>query len=83
MQGVIAHSAPHCFDVGAVGGVGVGAGRSWEGGLTNDRPGTDHEILGPMRGLNKIALEGDIHTDTRADIATTRKNQPRGRYYEN
>ena len=23
------------------------------GGLTNERPGTDHVILGPMRGLEK------------------------------
>ena len=54
----------------------VGGGARSRGGLTNERPGTDHVILGSMRGLTKNAFEGNIHTDTRTDIATTRKNQP-------
>ena len=34
-----------------------------EGGRTNDRPGTDHVISGPMRGLEKNCTDGaDRHT---------------------
>ena len=44
------------------------------GGLTNERPQTDHVITGPMRGLKKIAWEGDKQTD----FATTRPTRPRG-----
>ena len=33
------------------------------GGLTNERPGTDHVISGSMRGLNR-------QTDKHPDIAT-------------
>ena len=28
------------------------------GGLNNERPGTDHVISGPMRGLQKTASDG-------------------------
>ena len=34
------------------------------GGLTNERPRTDHVITGPMRGLKKNALEGDKQATT-------------------
>ena len=29
-----------------------------EGGRTNERPGTDHVISGPMRGLEKTVFDG-------------------------
>ena len=35
-----------------------------------------------MRGLKKIAWEGDNHTDTQTDIATTRKIWPTGRFFK-
>ena len=42
-----------------------------EGGLTNERPGTDHVISGPMRGLEKTAPDGaNTHTHTHPDMAT-------------
>ena len=41
------------------------------GGLTNERPGTDHVISGPMRGLKKTASDGaDTQTNTQTDNAT-------------
>ena len=53
---------------------------------TNERPGSDHVIWGPMLGLEKITWEGDIQ-DTRyigdTDIATTRPKRPKGRLVEN
>ena len=41
---------------------------------TNERPGTDHMILGPMRGLKKTAHNGadiqkDGHGDSMTDLA--------------
>ena len=37
----------------------VKSGKTGKGaGLTNERPGTDHVILGPMRGLKKTASDG-------------------------
>ena len=35
-----------------------------------------------MRGLKKIAWEGDTQTYRQTDIATTRKNRPKGRFFE-
>jgi hypothetical protein len=32
------------------------------GGRTNERPGTDHVILGPMRGLEKKHSKMDMAT---------------------
>ena len=40
------------------------------GGLSNERPQTDYVTTGPMRGLEKIAWEGDNHThNTHTDLA--------------
>ena len=50
----------HC---GGEGGAGGGGG--W-GGLTNERPQTGHVITGPMKSLEKIALEGDKQVNTPA-----------------
>ena len=39
-----------------------------------------------MRGLEKNCMgrgQTDRHTDRQADIATTRKNRPKGRFFEN
>ena len=33
------------------------------GGLTNERPGTDHVISGPMRGLKKHCIRWRRHTN--------------------
>ena len=38
-----------------------------EGGRTNERPGTDHVISGPMRVLEKTASHG---ADIQRDMAT-------------
>ena len=40
----------------------------FEGGSTNERPGTDHVISGPMRGLKKTAPMAQ--TETQTDMAT-------------
>ena len=52
------------------------------GGLTNERPWTDHVITGPMRGLEKNRMgRGQTHkqhTNTQTDLVTTRPTQPRG-----
>ena len=52
----------------------IGGGRS-----TNERPGSDHVIWGPMRGLTKIYMKRGHQTD----IATLWKNRPRGPFFEN
>ena len=55
-------------------------GSGWggrKGGLTNDRPQTDHVIWGPIRGQNKNYM-GRVHTYIHTDIATTRPNRPSG-----
>ena len=46
-----------------------------EGGATSERPGTDHVISEPMRGLKKTASNGADkqtykQTDRQTDIAT-------------
>ena len=44
-----------------------------EGGRTNERPGTDHVISGPMRGLGKNCTDGaDRQTDRHPDRRTWR-----------
>ena len=56
------------------------------GGLTNERPQTDHVITGPMRGLKKIAWEGDKQTQTHTDRQALRlldQLGPEGRVGEN
>ena len=50
---------------------------------TNERPGSDHVTWGPMKGLKKIAWGGDRYIDIKTDIATTKKNRPQGRFFEN
>ena len=35
-----------------------------------------------MRGLKKIAWGGDKQINKQTDIATTRKNPPKGRFFE-
>ena len=44
-------------------------GSRWEGGRTNERPGIDHVISGPMRGLKKTAPDG---ANTHIDFISTR-----------
>ena len=40
---------------------GLGGG-GWGGGLTNERPGTNHVMSGPMRGLeNNFMGRGQIY----------------------
>ena len=51
------------------------------GGPTNERPGSDHVTYGPMRGLKKVDMKRG-HIDIYMDIATTRKNWPKGRFFE-
>ena len=46
----------HCPEITPEGRGGIG--------LSNERPQTDHVIWWPMRGLTKIALEGDNIEDT-------------------
>ena len=46
---------------GAGGGGGVGGGR--KGGRSNEGPGTDHVISGPMRGLKRLHPSANINTD--------------------
>ena len=41
------------------------------GGLTNERPGTDHVISGPMRGLEKNCIRWLKHTNRQTDIPHT------------
>ena len=41
-------------------------------GFSNERPGSDHLIWGPMRGLKKIARGGDRQTDRQTDGRTSR-----------
>ena len=39
--------------------------------MTNERPGTDHLILGPIRGLKKTASDdADTQTDGHCDSKT-------------
>ena len=50
--------------------------------------GSGHVTCGPMRGLKKLHGEGtDIHTHKPSqpwtDFATTKKNWPEGRFFEN
>ena len=40
------------------------------GGLTNERPGTDHVITGPMRGLEKNRMGRGHQTDRQTDTQT-------------
>ena len=54
---------------------GGGKGEGGEPWRTNERPGTDHVISGPMRGLEKTATDGanrhpEIHTDKYTNMAT-------------
>ena len=51
------------------------------GGLTNERPGTDHVITGPMRGLKKNCTRWRTHTDGHGDFMTN--SAQRGRVGEN
>ena len=56
-------------------------GRVGQGGLTNERPRTDHVIWGQIRGLKKNCMgRGQTNTqrDTYTDIATTWPNRPSG-----
>ena len=48
--------------------------------MTNDRPGSDHMIRGPMRGLEKnyLKLKMCPMTDVNMDITTYRLTRPRG-----
>ena len=41
-----------------------------EGGRTNERPGTDHVISGPMRGLGKNCTRWRTQTDRQTDTRT-------------
>ena len=50
------------------------------GGLTNERPGNDHVIKGPMRGLEKNQVESG--QKNHKDIATPRPKRPKGRFGE-
>ena len=54
----------------------------WAGGLTNERPGTDHVTWGPMRGLEKNCTQWrkqtDIQTDRQTDMATLWPTRPSG-----
>ena len=54
-----------------------GGGGEGGGGLTNERPSTDHVITGLMRGLKKIAYEGDKQTDRHTNFATIKPTRPR------
>ena len=49
-----------------------------EGGLTNERPRTDHVTWGPMRGLEKNRMGRGHSTDRQTDMLTTRPTWPRG-----
>ena len=42
-----------------------------DGGLTNEKPQTNHVIRGPMRGLGKSCMGRRQHADTTTDIATS------------
>ena len=58
-------------------GEGIGVGR------TNERPGTDHVISGPMRGLKKTAPDGadrkiNKQTDRQTNMATLWLIRPSG-----
>ena len=49
-----------------------------EGGRTNERPETDHVILGPTRNIKKIAPNGaNRQTSRQLDMATLWLNRPR------
>ena len=48
---------------------GAGGGLEGRGGRTNERPGTDHVISGPKRGLGKTAPDGiEPQTDGMATL---------------
>ena len=53
---------------------GTGGGREREGGMTNERPGTDHVISGQMRGLKKLhpMAQTSRHPDIKMDRRTER-----------
>ena len=43
----------------------------WVGGGNKRKPGTDHVIVGPMRGLEKTAPDGAIkQTEKQTNMAT-------------
>ena len=48
------------------------------GGLTNERPRTDHVITGPMRGLRKNRVGRGQSQNIQTDFVTTRPTWPRG-----
>ena len=49
-----------------------------KGGRINERPGTDHVISGPMRGLGKNCTWWRKHTDRQRDMATIWPTRPSG-----
>ena len=54
-------------------------GRGWGGGgLTNERPGSDHVIWGPMRGLEKNCTRWRKQTHRHTDMATLWPTRPSG-----
>ena len=69
-----------CFFIGKKMGGGKGGTKfGSEGGLTNQRPWTDHVMWGPMRGLNKSYMkrgQKDTHRDSMKESAM-------GRFFEN
>ena len=54
-------------------------------GSTNERPGTDHVILGPMRGLEKnfTRWHGQTHRHTEGHGDSMTNSAQRGRVGEN
>ena len=53
-------------------------------GSTNERPGTDHVILGPMRGLEKnfTRWHGQTHRHTEGHAGSMTNSAQRGRVGE-
>ena len=58
--------------------IGFGKKKYGGGGLTNERPGSDHVIWGPMRGLEKNCTWWRKQTQRHTDMETTRPTRPRG-----
>ena len=53
-------------------------------GLTNERPGSDHETWGPMRGLKKDNMKRGHQTVRQTDThRDSMKESAKGRFFEN
>ena len=57
-------------------------GGAWGAGSTRERPGSDHVIWGPMRGLNKITWKGDRQIYKLTSRLYDRICLSKGRFFE-